>query len=146
MRKSKGATTWQNSSNNRNQTNTGAGLLLSAAGPSKNNQVPCQCYWCWGWGHMAKECVMSLNYLKGGSNVPSPQIKESKTGRELNRPSPNKCHHPQISRKTLSQSRPSGLPHWKGEWNKNFGRWHGMFGPSRFRSSYPPSILSLLRN
>ena len=50
--KSKGATTQQNSSNNRNQANKGSQILRgtgqqsSAAGPFKKNQVPHQCYCC----------------------------------------------------------------------------------------------------
>ena len=49
-RKSKGTTTQQNGSNNRNQTNKGSqifggtGQKPSVAATSKNNQIPSQCY------------------------------------------------------------------------------------------------------
>ena len=90
--------------------------IYCAAGPSKNNQVPHQCYHCWGWDHMAKECTMSLNYSKGGSfNEPSPKVQETQMSRELNRCIPSKPHHAQSIKRMLSQSRSSGLPHWKGK-------------------------------
>ena len=74
-------TTHQNSSKNGNQTSGrtqifgGNSQLSTTAGPSENNKTMHQCYLCWGWGHMVKECVMPLNYIKEGNfNVPSPKV------------------------------------------------------------------------
>ena len=53
-----------------------------------------------GMGHMAKECATPLNYLKGGVSMSLPP--KTKESRNLNKLNPNRLHHPQSNKETIS--------------------------------------------